>query len=130
MVDKRGNISETGLINLDVQNTLNGGHSLSTMNIHPREDHYEMFVDIPGVDIKDLRVEVKDNQLHIYHLMSVANDTDNKQKVPRLVSVHALPREVALQDISAHYEDKKLVIKLPLNDLADGYHKLVDISHN
>lgn len=122
MKNKYNNILTT----VDLLNTLNGG--ISEPYISYREDlnGREVRVRVPGVSKELLQVEVRDNQLSVFYHIPI--ETSGKQVfLPKEVVNQTLPFFIEIKGIHANYEDNELVVKLPFNELSNGYNRKVPI---
>lgn len=114
------------LTTVDLLNTLNGGVSEPYLSIRENNDGRELRVRVPGVRKEMLQVEINDNQLTVlYH---IPMETSGKEVfVPKEVFKQALPYFIEITGINATYEENELVVKLPYNELSNGYKRNVPI---
>lgn len=105
-----------------VMNVLDGGIAMPLMSFEKKAQQYVYAMHLPGVDAESFSVEIDGMNLMIYHGMNF----DGKD-VPHLITRLVIPAEVDFRQIYAEYEAKRLRIVMPLNDLADGYHRDVEI---
>lgn len=88
-------------------------------DIDESEKHYLVSFDMPGVKKKDVKVEVKDNQLIVsgqrqHHRKSEHDERIHHEKsYGEFKRVFLLPQTVSTEKIEAHYEDGVLEITLP-----------------
>ena len=112
------------LTSVDVMNTLNGGRSEPVIKMQQHEDFREIRVRIPGIDPEKIDVEVNNNQVTIYYVMNVTAG-DKLMKLPYSVYNRQQPYFIDVSKINAQMKDGELVVKLPFNPLANGYHKKI-----
>ena len=113
---------------VDTLNTINGGMSAPVFKLKKEEEEYKLFARVPGVSPESLRVEVVDNKLMVYHLMRFG--TVDVELIPNVLNIVKIPKQVDISKIYADYEDKKLIIHMPLEDgfATQGYHRSIDIN--
>ena len=122
MKNKYNNILTT----VDLLNTLNGGISEPYISYREDSNGREVRIRVPGVSKELLQVEVRDNQLSVFYHIPI--ETSGKQVfLPKEVLNQTLPFFIEIQGIHASYEDNELVVKLPFNELSNGYNRKVPI---
>lgn len=122
MKDKYNNILTT----VDLLNTLNGGISEPYISYREDSNGREVRIRVPGVSKELLQVEVRANQLSVFYHIPI--ETSGKQVfLPKEVVNQTLPFFIEIQGIHASYEDNELVVKLPFNELSNGYNRKVPI---
>ena len=109
----------------DIVNTINGGMSQPNIDINKGEDEWTVRLRIPGVSAEKVKVEVKDNQLFIFHMMTENNHA--KIQLPYLLTMVSLNSRVDLDGIVAEYENSELCIHLPMDGSASGYEREIEI---
>lgn len=84
-------------------------------DVYETDSHYEIVIDLPGVNRDALDVDIDDNRLVIKGLRSVENT--NKQRTERpsgkFLRTFTVPGSVDQSRIAAEYRDGVLQIKLP-----------------
>jgi HSP20 family molecular chaperone IbpA len=134
-IDKRGrrrkimrrNSNYLDLItSIDVLNTLNGGLSEPQMNMNHHEDFREIRVKVPGIRQEDIHVEMHNNSLSIYYFLNLVSG-EKLIQLPRFVYSRNVPYFININKIRAKIEDEELIVTLPFNRLANGYHKEIKI---
>jgi HSP20 family molecular chaperone IbpA len=114
------------LTTVDLLNTLNGGVSEPYVSFRERPDGRELRVRVPGVSKGLLQVEVRENQLSVYY--HIPMETSGKKVfLPQEVTKQTLPYFIEITGIQATYEENELVVKLPFNELSNGYSRKVPI---
>lgn len=111
----------------DIANTLNGGISEARVKLFKKSDHYLLKARIPGVNIEELKVEIIDKSLFIYHNLSFHGVNDSLLKVPHVVTTVPISPEIDFRKISATVEGGILHVVMPFNELKTGYHKNIQI---
>ena len=114
------------LTTVDLLNTLNGGVSEPFLSFREGPEGRELRVRVPGVGKEMLQVEIQDNQLTVlYHIpMQTSGKT---VLLPKEVVKQILPYFIEIKGIQATYEENELVVKLPFNELSNGYRRQVPI---
>lgn len=112
------------LVSVDVMNTLNGGRTEPIIKLGQHENFREIRVRIPGIDPKAIDVEVNNNQVTISYVMNVTSG-DRNLKLPYSVYNRQQPYFIDVSGIRAKVDESELVVKLPFNPLANGYHKKI-----
>lgn len=120
---KKIKINKDLLSSIDVLNTLNGGTSKARVKLNQLEDHREVRVFVPGISNEGLRVEIHNNYLTVFYLLDIA-----EVQVPKVVYSKQIPYFVDAEGIVASFEGKYLLINLPYNPLANGYHRSITIN--
>jgi len=115
------------ITSIDVLNTLNGGVSEPQVNMNHYEDHREIRMKIPGIKQEDVHVEVHNNNLSIYYFINIVSN-DKLIQIPKFVYNRSVPYFIDINGINARMEDEELIVKLPFNTLANGYHKEIRIN--
>jgi len=124
---KRNNNYLDLITSIDVLNTINGGVSEPQMNLHHYEEYREIRLKVPGIKQDDVHVEVHNNNLSIYYFINMVSN-DRLIQLPRFVYNRSVPYFIDVNKINARLENEELIVKLPFNRLANGYHKEIKIS--
>jgi HSP20 family protein len=79
------------------------------------ESHYLMNVDLPGVAKKDIQIELKNNQLHIWAERKNEKKTPNysERYYGKFHRVFTLPEGLESEKIEAQYQDGVLSLAVP-----------------
>jgi HSP20 family molecular chaperone IbpA len=126
MMEKRKFASNELLASLDVLNTLNGGVSEPQMILEQFQDHREIRLKVPGMNEENLKVEVHNNILSVFYTFHLQSD-NSPIHVPKVIYNKPIPYFVDAIRITASYEDGFLIVTLPYNEMAEGYHRKVSI---
>lgn len=110
------------LTSVDVMNTLNGGRVEPTVKLSQLENSREIRVKIPGIDAETINVDIHNNTVAIYYTLNIAS-VEKLMKIPYTVYNRQQPYFIDVSKINAQVEEGELIVKLPFNKLANGYHK-------
>jgi HSP20 family molecular chaperone IbpA len=114
------------LTTVDVLNTLNGGVSEPYLSFREQASGRELRVRVPGVSKEMLQVEINDNQLSVFYLIPMES-AGKKMYFPKEVTKQTIPYFIEITGIHATYEENELVVKLPFNELSNGYNRKIPI---
>jgi hypothetical protein len=117
---------KTMAVSGDIFNLISGGMSEPQIKLVPLVNAHQVEVKVPGVKPRNLAIEIKHNQLVVWQIIDVKS-TDHIVKAPRLIFKNAIPHFINIPGIEARAESDKLLIQLPFNERADGYHRKVRI---
>ncbi len=109
----------------DILNTINGGMSQTTINIHSLENEWLIKVRTPGVELENLRLEVLDNQLYVHQMMEI--DQNSPEKAPYVIAMIPLVKQINVEEISATFEEGWTLIRLPFDEMVDGIDRQIEI---
>jgi HSP20 family molecular chaperone IbpA len=110
------------ITSIDVLNTINGGVSEPQLNLVHHEDYREIHVSVAGINLEEIHVEVHNNNLSIFYFINIIS-TDKMVQLPRFVYNRNVPYYIDIGKIKSRLEDEELIVSLPFNRLANGYHK-------
>ncbi|RAW00900.1 Hsp20 family protein [Pseudochryseolinea flava] len=109
---------------VDVLNTLNGGTSEPQLQLHKKSEGHEMKVRVPGMDKESLQVEIHNNELSIFYHITI--DSNGKAvHMPLVVYSKPIPYFISAESITATYDESHLIVDMPFNEKASGYHRKV-----
>lgn len=117
------------LTSVDVLNTLHGGTSEPQISLRQLPDAREVHVRVPGIDPSAIQVEVTNNRLFAYYGFNIESAGKNVL-LPYTIYNRQLPYFIDISNINATVEGNQLIIRLPFNDLAHGYHKKIRTSED
>ncbi len=126
---KRSNNYLDLITSIDVLNTVNGGVSEPQVNLIHYEDYREIRIKIPGIRLDDIHVEVHNNNLSIFYFINIISN-DRMVQLPRFAYNRNVPYYIDISKIKAHLEEEELVVNLPFNKLANGYHREIKANGN
>lgn len=112
------------LTSVDVLNTLYGGISEPQVVVRQLQNSREMRVKVPGVDPELIQVEITNNRLGVYYALNISSAGKNV-KLPYTIYNRQLPYFIDIGNIDAVVDGNELIITLPYNELAHGYHKKI-----
>jgi len=85
----------------------------SSVDIHEDDDGYTLWFDVPGVDKKDIRVEVEEGTLSVRGQRSIKDEGIYQERTSGEFSrSFKLPENVGREDVSAKLENGVLKIRL------------------
>jgi HSP20 family molecular chaperone IbpA len=119
-------ISDEIIQSIAIANTLNGGVSEPQVNFLQYPQYREIAVKVPGVTGEHLQVKINNNQLMIFFNRSFEL-MGSVIKVPQIIYNKPIPYYIDSKKINAHLADEVLIVQLPYNELANGYHRDVPI---
>lgn len=107
-----------------VEEGLEGREWTPEIDIYENDDNFVIEADIPGMNIKDIKIEVQDNTLTIKGEKKFEEKTE-KDKYIRVERSYgsfyrslSLPMNVDSDKIDANYKDGTLVLTLPKTEQA------------
>ncbi|UII19295.1 Hsp20/alpha crystallin family protein [Fulvivirga ligni] len=110
----------------DIMNTFNGGTASPQTHVKKLKDSKIIYARVPGVSPEELRVEVINGNLIVYH--NVNFDTLNSDvEVPHVVTTTTLDANIDRMGIQADYQNGILKITLPYNNMEGDFHKDIKI---
>ncbi len=131
LAGRRSEMKRTNYLDLitsiDVLNTINGGVSEPQVTVLHYEDSREVRVKVPGIRPEDIRVEVHNNNLSVFFFINI-HCNDRLVQLPRFVYNKTVPYYIDISRIHASAEDEELVVSLPFNRLANGYHREIKVN--
>lgn len=114
---------------IDVLNTLSGGVSEPQVSYSELELGKEIRLHVPAIEKESMHVEIHNNTLMIYYYIPVPS-VDKLIEVPQVVYSKIVPYYIDIGRINAFFDDDQLVVRLPYNKLANGYHRKLRINEN
>jgi hypothetical protein len=119
-------LSSDLLRGIDTLNTIQGGTVEPRIQLSQYEAFRQIKLSVPGVAVENYRAEVHNNQLSVYYLLHLESQGAT-QAVPIMVYNKAIPYYIDTKAIRAQIDGEALVVRLPFNEFASGYHKdLID----
>ncbi|MFT6882731.1 MAG: HSP20 family molecular chaperone IbpA [Marinoscillum sp.] len=109
----------------EIINTINGGMSEPYIGIDKSPEQWTVNVKVPGMNPDRLRIEVRNLELSLFHMISEGNSSDIE--LPYLLASIQLTSSVDIDNILAEYERGQLSIHLPLDESTDGFEREVEI---
>ncbi len=121
------NLSQELITGIDVTNTLNGGTSEPFIKLEQFPTFRQITFRVPGIDGENVKIEISNNQLMIYYFTPMLS-MGKEIKFPRVLYNKSIPYFVDVNNIAATHDERSLVVRLPFNELANGYHRDITIS--
>lgn len=112
------------LTSVDVLNTLHGGTAEPKVLLKQNEQSRELHVRVPSIDPESIHVEINNNTLVIYYVVNIQAVGKNL-RLPYTIYNRPLPYFIDISNINSTVEGSELIITLPYNALANGYHKII-----
>ena len=110
----------------DIVNTLSGGVSEPQVVLKKSNRAHELRIKIAGVDSQQIKVEIHNNWLTVFHVINFQSGQD-VVNVPRIVYGKSIPYFIDVENIGAEYSDDYLLVHMPYNARANGFHKKINI---
>lgn len=114
------------ITSIDVLNTLHGGVSEPWVDLQQFDDRREIHVFVPGIEKESIEIEINKNVLTIFYTIPVVSG-EIKIPMPRVVYSKNIPYFVDIAKISAQSKENSLVVTLPFNEMANGYHRNITL---
>jgi len=114
------------LTSVDVLNTIHGGTSEPLMVLQQNQEGREIRIKVPGVRNDNIQVEIHNNVLSIFYFIPVLS-ADKMIQMPCVVYNKNIPYYVDATKIHSRVEEDSLVVELPYNESANGYHRRIQI---
>ena len=115
------------LTSVDVLNTLHGGVTEPQVSVKHLENAREMRIRIPSIDPESIQVEINGNKLSIWFAINI-NTALKRVQLPYMIHNRTVPYFIDISKINSMVDENALVITLPFNALAKGYHKKIKIN--
>jgi HSP20 family molecular chaperone IbpA len=115
------------LTSVDVLNTLHGGITEPQVKLREHERAREIRVRVPSIEPELIEVEINNNILFVYYAVNITSAGKNI-RLPYTIYNRQLPYFIEISKINSAVEGNELVITLPFNALANGYHKKINTS--
>lgn len=116
------------LTSVDVLNTIHGGVSEPQLEQQQDELGRQLRVRVPGINKEDIQVEIHNNTLSIFYFIPILANY-NLVQMPCLIYNKTIPYFIDTLKIQSHIEGDELVIELPFNESANGYHRRVEVDN-
>jgi HSP20 family molecular chaperone IbpA len=111
---------------IDILNTMNGGIIEPTIKLSQFPEYRQIEVKAPGISEEALHVTVDNNKLIVFYELNL--ESQNKLvPVPKVVYNKQIPFFIDSKNINAQYQNGTLIVHLPFNELANGYHRDIPI---
>ncbi|HWA33854.1 MAG TPA: Hsp20/alpha crystallin family protein [Cyclobacteriaceae bacterium] len=127
-MDTKLNLPQELITGIDVVNTLNGGISEPDILKEKFADHHRITVKVPGIKAENIKIEINNNDLMIYYFISIQSQGKDL-KYPRMIYKRSIPYFVDIVNIAATEENNAMIVHMPFNELANGYHRDVSAAN-
>ncbi len=116
------------MLNIDVNNTINGGMIQTGVDIENYEDEVIVTIKVPSISSEKLKLRVYNNLLLVMHKMNYEVDL-NGQTLPLTQILRKIPisPKAIVDNIEAVYRDGELIVFIPRGDEVQKMHKSKDI---
>jgi len=114
------------MTSVDVLNTMHGGVSEPFISFREQPNGREIRVRVPGIIREAMQAEINNNELFVYYLIPVSS-SGKLVHLPQVVYSQKIPYFVEVNGIKATYEENELVVRLPFNELSNGYNRKIEI---
>ena len=121
------NLPQELITSIDVTNTMNGGTSEPIVQLEHFPTFRRITFRVPAIDGENLKVEINNNQLMIYYFTPIRSQ-GRQIKFPRVLYNKSIPYFVDVDQIVATQGENEWVVRLPFNELANGYHRDISLS--
>ncbi len=111
----------------EIVNTINGGMSQAELLLDKGEEEWTAILRVPGVSPDRMRLEIRQGQLYIFHVLVAENENPDQVELPYLLAAVSLDKRIDFDRIIAEYEDNQLFITLPIDEEANGYERDIQI---
>jgi HSP20 family molecular chaperone IbpA len=115
------------LTSVDVLNTLNGGTSEPHLRLHKKTEGHQMKVRVPGLDKEQLQIEIHNNELSIFYHMTIESN-GKPVHMPQVIYSEPIPYFISTEGITATFDERHLIVDMPFNEKASGYHRKIEAS--
>jgi HSP20 family molecular chaperone IbpA len=123
---KRGMISDELIRSIDVANTLQGGISEPLLKLTQYREYFQIDLKVPGIEEHKMHVKINNNQLIVFFERSIVSNGE-VVSVPYIVYNRPIPYFIDAKKIRAQFNEGTLSVRLPFNELANGFHRDVPI---
>jgi HSP20 family molecular chaperone IbpA len=125
---RKGLVSDEMLQSIDIANTLQGGVSEPIVKLSQHQDYRQIELKVPGMLEESMHVKISNNQLMVYFERTIETQ-GTVISVPFIVYNKPIPYFIDAENIRAQYNKGVLTVKLPFNELANGYHRDIPIGN-
>jgi HSP20 family molecular chaperone IbpA len=123
---KSGMISEELIRSIDVANTLQGGITEPLLKLTQYRGYFKIDLKVAGVEENKMHVKINNNQLIVFFERSIVSNGE-VVNFPYVVYNRPIPYFIDAKKIRAQFNEGTLSVRLPFNELANGFHRDVPI---
>jgi HSP20 family molecular chaperone IbpA len=127
-MDTKLNLPQELITGIDVVNTLSGGTSEPDTLKEKFPTYHRITVKVPGINAENIKIEINNNELMIYYFISIQSQGKDL-KYPRMVYKRPIPYYVDITNIAATEENNAMIVHMPFNELANGYHRDISLTN-
>lgn len=109
----------------EIVNTINGGMSQAKMLMTKSEQEWIVRLKVPGVSPDKLKIEVRDNQMFIFHIL--ADNNSSGIALPYLITAFMISPKIDFDEIMAEYDKGEVRVHMPLDEWSDGHEREIEI---
>ena len=121
-------VSKELIQSLDIANTLQGGISEPCLKFSKHQEFFQIELKVPGIGENNMHVKISNNQLIVFFERKIVSG-GRAISIPFVVYNYQIPYFIDVGKIHAMYNERVLVVQLPYNELANGYHRDVPIDN-
>lgn len=125
---RKGLVSDEIIQSIDIANTLQGGLSEPIVKLSQHQEYRQIELKVPGVTEERMHVKIDNNQLVVYFERKIES-RGAVIFVPYIVYNKLIPYFIDAKNIRAQFSEGVLIVQLPYNELANGYHLDIPIEH-
>lgn len=125
---KNSNFLKEILNQVDLINTINGGVSMTSVNTLLQDNNFIIKVHTPGINKYAYHVEVINNMVLIYNLITIDKNNGPIQ-VPSFIKYIPLPNNANAEEIHAVHEDNELKVIVPLDTQQNLKQRKINIDY-
>jgi hypothetical protein len=115
-------ITDDLLTSIDVINTMNGGVIEPQVKLSEHPEYRQVELRAASIPQDLVKAEVHNNNLTIYYNTPVLSN-EKVIRMPRVVYNKQIPYFIDSKRIEALFEGDNFIVRLPFNELANGYHR-------
>lgn len=109
----------------EIVNTINGGMSQTKLRMMKNHDEWILRFKVPGVGPDNLKIEVRNNQLFVFQILS--GDNTSGIELPYLLTSLIISPKIDFEGIIAEYDGGEVYVHMPLDETNDGHEREIDI---
>jgi len=119
-------ISDEIIQSIDIANTLQGGITEPVVKLTRFPACRQIELIVPGIPEDHMYVKINNNQLVVYYEHRIES-RGKVIAVPHVVWNKPIPYFIDASKIKATYDERVLTVRLPYNELANGFHRDIPI---
>lgn len=116
---------------MDLMHTLNGGSSMTSVDVAEKEDSILITIAAPSVKAEAFNVSIERSKLIVYAALTSKNTVAGGEfSIPMFFKTFDIPYYVDGTQINAVFEDKILKVVLPFGEKSQDLQRKIDIQHS